>query len=253
MQRSEGTRERRKQRSWRLKSSSALVLCVSAIAISLQACSGREGLRRTDPSVPSSSSDQTLPFHADSARVSDSADHPSLPLDPKPASTAPFQTAAHSRTLPAGTLITVRLESPLILSRTRPGDTFVASIAGPVSLEGETVLSRGLKVTGHVEATEPGVLRLTLDRLSMDRLALDRPAVDHLAQDGNGQDRDTLRLQTSSLFAKAISSKNSRGPEQSSLAAASNTNADSRLPKGHRLTFRLVAPLTLSLSTSPAS
>jgi hypothetical protein len=112
------------------------------------------------------------------------------------------------------------------------GDTFTASVAGPLTIDGDTLIDRGTPVRGRVEfaqppagrpglSPDPGYVRLILNSITVDGRA--------------------LALQTSSLFARGTlqtsgSSKN-RGP---------NYANGFLVQKGRRLTFRLTAPVVLA-------
>ncbi len=91
--------------------------------------------------------------------------------------------------IPAGTPITIRLQSSLSSAASQSGDSFEAVLDQPIIVQGQTLAPRGAAVTGKVvEAKasgrlhEPGYLRLTLTAISV-----------------NGQ---SLPVQTSSIFAK---------------------------------------------------
>ncbi|MCL5005985.1 MAG: BON domain-containing protein [Acidobacteria bacterium] len=59
-------------------------------------------------------------------------------------------------TLPAGTLITVRLTQELSSNRNQPGDTFTATLAEPLVVNGWVVMRRGQTVVGHVALVRKG-------------------------------------------------------------------------------------------------
>jgi hypothetical protein len=91
--------------------------------------------------------------------------------------------------LPAGTPITIRLQSGVSSASSQSGDTFEAVLDEPVIIEGQTVAPRGVAVTGRVveakasgHLQEPGYLRLTLEKIAI-----------------NGK---AVALQTSSIFVK---------------------------------------------------
>jgi|HubBroStandDraft_1064217.scaffolds.fasta_scaffold01218_7 hypothetical protein len=191
--------------------------CVLSLS---QGCARSEPQHPTDAGLPGS--EQGLPFHPDTDR--NSASHAISP-DPKIVGGLPFQAGAHQHILPAGTLLTVQLEDSLSATRVRPGDTFTAFVAAPVTIDGDTLLQRGAAVSGRIEsaqsqANRPGLasdlhysgsgyLRLTLSAITV-------------------EDRQ-IAVQTSSLFA--------RGPLQQANGI--------QVQKGRRLTFRLTAPLAL--------
>ena len=118
--------------------------------------------------------DQKLPFDRDAQKNGIS---PTGSLVPMPSS------------LPAGTPITVRLQSGVSSASSHSGDSFDAVLDEPVIIQGQTVIPRGAAVTGRVveakssgHLQDPGYLRLTLDKVSL-----------------NGK---AVSLQTSSIFVK---------------------------------------------------
>lgn len=94
-----------------------------------------------------------------------------------------------SVTVPAGTVVAVRLQSAISSATASPGETFDAVLDEPLVVKGETVAPTGTPVTGRVvEAKssgrlhDSGYLRLTLASITI-----------------NGK---AIPVQTSSLFAK---------------------------------------------------
>lgn len=175
---------------------------------------------------------KAFPFHSDPGaepNVPGDADRSGLAASAKQG--LPFHSLSHSRILPSGTLITVRLERPLTSKEVHPGDVFTALVAEPVMIDGETVVARGTVVTGAIEGSQEspapqiaGYIRLTLSAITVDG----KP----------------LPLQTSSLFAKGTPSL----PEDKVKAM----DAGVRLPQGRRLTFRLTIPAALDVQNSIA-
>jgi len=159
----------------------------------------------------SASDGEVLPFHSEAAKpeVSQKTEHP------VPSSAGeddlPFR-APHSRTLPSGTLVTVRLEHPLDSSSGHAGDTFSAVVAESVAIDGDTLVARGATVTGVIESTQRS--------LAPRRSGYIRLALNDLMIDGK-----RLPLQTSSLFE----------------GAPPAPDGTVRLPQGRRLTFRLIS------------
>jgi hypothetical protein len=213
-----------------LRSCSAFGICCLALSLS-------QGCARSEPSNPTSADsagEQKLPFRPDTDQASSNSGgaHPAVPPDAKLAASLPFRPGSHSHILPSGTLLTVELEDSISSATVHAGDAFAASVTAPLTVEGDTVIARGTAVTGRVESAQseadhPGLVlgsgyfRLTLSAITVD-----------------GRQ---FALQTSSLFARGTS----RPPNISSPASP-----DPRLPilevqKGHRLTFRLTAPVTL--------
>lgn len=210
--------------------SSAWLLTCLALGMS-QGCARPDAFRRTQTSAGSSSGTQKLPFHPNAEHASDDSERPAVPLDPKTPDNAPFRATRHP-SLPAGTLLTVRLENSFSIARVCPEDRFTASLAAPVTVDGGTLIDTGTLVSGRVETTQipvdrPGLApKSALVRLTLNTMILDgRP----------------VPLQTSSLFAKAtLKPYSSGGPGEQSISG------DYRLQKGRQLTFRLSSPVTFS-------
>jgi hypothetical protein len=195
-----------------------------------QGCSRSDAFRRTEESADSSTREHKIPFHESSDSAADDASRPAVPIDVKPANSAPFRRALHGRTLPAGTLITVQLEHSFSIAQVREGDSFAASVAGPVTLDGEIVIDLGTPASGRVESAQPPVDRPGLPP----EPALVRLILNNIAIAGH-----SFALQTSSLFAK--------GSLPGAVARAQGQKtADYRLLQGRQLTFRLTAPVTFS-------
>jgi len=63
----------------------------------------------------------------------------------------------HSVTIPAGTLLSVRLGETLASDRNHPGDAFSATLDQPLVIDGFVIAERGARVQGKVlEAQEAG-------------------------------------------------------------------------------------------------
>jgi hypothetical protein len=221
-----------------VRSRFAFGICCLALAVS-QSCA------RSEPSNAASAGsagEQKLPFRPDGDQASSSngGAHPAVPPDAKLATGLPFRAASHPRILPSGTLLTVQLEDSLSTATVHAGDAFTASVAAPLTIDGDTVIERGTAVTGRVESAQSQADRPGLAPGSgYFRLSLNAITVE-------GRQ---LALQTSSLFA--------RGTSESSNVSSPGSTAEVRspnlqVPKGHRLTFRLTAPVTLDHPNSMA-
>jgi hypothetical protein len=190
-----------------------------ALGLSLSlSCAHSQPLHRDE--TGSVASEQKLPFHPETEQASASdREHPAFSPDPNATSALPF--GSHSHTLPSGTLLTVQLENTLSAAKARAGDTFMASIAAPLAVEGGPLIDRGTTATGHIESVRSqagsGYFQLTLSAITVEGRA--------------------ILLRTSSLFAKGTFQQSD----------------DVRVQKGRRLTFRLTSPVTLDEPKSMAS
>jgi hypothetical protein len=171
-------------------------------------------------------SKQELPFHPEESVSTNDAGF-GLPSDAK--LKMPFRPSVHPRVIPPGTLLTVQLMGSLSASRVHAGDGFVATVAAPLTVDGETLIPRGATVTGLVESAQSqperpgsGYFRLTLRAITVEG----RPTV----------------VQTSSLFARASVQPS---PVFSDARTSNLPSAGIRVQKGHPLTFRLIAPVSL--------
>jgi hypothetical protein len=133
-----------------------------------------------------------------------------------------------SQSLPAGTLLTVRLKTPICSDPPGANSKFVALVDDPIIVEGTTVVPRGASVAGRIESARSstmkpnhGYVRLTLDLVDIE-----------------GKE---LPIRTSSLFARG-----NPGEPQGRKAVGVN------LEQGRRLTFRLTEPVYVA-SQSPDS
>jgi len=152
--------------------------------------------------------------------------------DPAVPRGVPFKTAS-SRLLPAGTLLTVRLQSSLSSARLDIGRTFIAAVNEPVVIGGSTIVSRDATVQGRVESARvsgvrrnAGYVRLTLESIRIE-----------------GKD---VPLRTSSLFARGTAGDVHDWTADTSGIAQSTII---RVKKGRRLTFRLTEPVDLGNGT----
>jgi hypothetical protein len=88
--------------------------------------------------------------------------------------TRPAERAPEELVIPAGARLRVRLDEALSTRRNRSGDTFQATLQGPVRVEGRTAIPAGTRFTGHVAAADSSgrmkgraVLAISLDRFEM--------------------------------------------------------------------------------------
>jgi hypothetical protein len=202
-----------------------------------------QGCARSEPShrpdVTSSATKQDPPFQPNTDPASTGAQS-GVSLDPA-ASGLPFRTASHPRIVPSGTLLTVELEDSLSTATVRADDPFTASVAAPLTIDGDTLIGRGSPVTGRIESTQSqadhpglapgsGYFRLTLTSITVAGRA--------------------VALHTSSLFAREAIPPSTVLP----VSSPSDLHADgARFQKGRRLTFRLTAPVLLDDPNSVAN
>ena len=133
------------------------------------------------------------------------------------------------QSLPAGTLLTVRLKDAISSTSSGAPSTFAAVVDEPIVIDGETLVPRGASVAGRVESAHSSTFNGNQDYV---RLSLD--VVDIAGRD--------LPVRTSSLFARGKKGE-SRARDVSPVVG---------LEQGRRLTFRLAEPVYMaSKATNP--
>ena len=135
----------------------------------------------------------------------------------------PIRDKTRTVLIPAGSVITVRLESPLD-PNSKTGDVFTAVVTGLIAVGGEVVVPAGVAARGRVigvkankKATEKGRLKLALTSLTIDGT--------------------TYSIQTKLVTTKAQGKSNSTTTTTSGEAGASAESG---------LVFKLTAPVTVN-------
>ncbi len=78
------------------------------------------------------------------------------PSAPPPNSAANYERVpSNTVSIPAGTILDVRLEQTLDTKRNRPGDRFTATLTRPIILDGRTIIPRGTPCSGHLMESKP--------------------------------------------------------------------------------------------------
>ena len=187
------------------------------------------GCARPDGPPTSDTSSQAdphqVPFQNGKGTAAAQPGQTATPLDNglNPETGLPFH---NSQSLPAGTLLTVRLRNPISADDPSANARFEAVVDEPVVIEGNSLVPRGATVAGVVESARAsnvgrnrGYVRLVLDSI-------------HLAG-------VNLPIQTSSLFVHGSASDTQTGQGEM---------AQIHLEKGRRLTFRLTEPVYVAAS-----
>ena len=196
------------------------------------ACSPPAGLQSSNNATQADQ--HSVPFHDENAKAAGPGDLSSTQeSDSKSETPLPFH---DPQNLPAGTLLTVRLKSPISAENLDTQSSFEAVVDQAVVVDGNQLLPPGTIVSGRVESARAshlkrnrGYLRLTLESI-------------HFAG-------TNVPLQTSSLFVGGNATVISQTPTQEQSANASATVV--RLEKGHRLVFRLTEPVYVAAAKQP--
>lgn len=75
--------------------------------------------------------------------------------------------------VPKGTQLTAIVDQTLRSTKTKEGDTFAASLAAPVKIDGKTVLPKGAHVTGKVVHVKKNELKVELASVTLHGKAYD--------------------------------------------------------------------------------
>jgi hypothetical protein len=135
------------------------------------------------------------------------------------------------QSLPAGTLISVRLKDSISSGMLPEETVFAAQVDEPVVVAGTTMISQGAEASGRIEAArapgpnKQGYLRLTLDSVEV-----------------GGHEQP---IQTSSLFV--------HGKPEDSVSTGGARSGAVTLGPGRRLTFRLSEPFYLASQTASSA
>jgi hypothetical protein len=164
------------------------------------------------------------------------------PATPKPVATTakvtqPAQSAqpAKTITLPKGTPITATVGQTLASGKNHQGDSFAASLATPVKLDGKTVLPKGTHITGKVITVKKHELKVVLASVTVHGKSY------NLATNSlRPSDKDQAK---SSAKGKAASQANDKGGDEKSKKDNSVLSAKSQL------TFKLAKPVTVPVKS----
>ena len=183
---------------------------------------------------------------------------------PSPTSTARYERQTQNTiSIPAGTILDVRLGETLDTKRNRPGDRFTATLTRPIVLDGRTVIPRGTPCTGHLtESKASGRFKgRALMSLSLDSFELNGRhhaiKTTHVGRESGGhKKRNWAFIGGGSGVGTAIGAI-AGGPAGALIGAGAGAGAGTagaaitgkknvRLPVETPLAFSLRAPVTLA-------
>jgi hypothetical protein len=166
-------------------------------------------------------------------------------------------------TVPEGTELTVVLDQSLSTMGNRPGDTFQASIAVPIVIEGKTAIPKDARVKGHVVDAQAsgrlsGIARLvlTLDSVGVDGESFNIATDDEGRIGKNHNKRNGILIGGGAGLGaliggiagggKGVLIGSAAGAGAGTAGAAYTGKKDIRVPAETSLTFRLARSATIS-------
>ena len=229
------------------------MIAASVLSLALAGCSGA-------PKNDAPNSDQNnLTTSASAAPFSNSAQPPAAPEHKGWFSHEP--PVPDTLTVPAGTVINVRLQSSVSSATAAPGETFDAVLDEPLIVQGQTVAPRGAAVTGRVTEAkasghlhDSGYIRLTLASVTINGKAVPVDTSSIFAKGANHNKRNAALIGGGAGAGTLIGALagGGKGALVGGLvgAGAGTTGAyatgkkDVSFGAERRLSFRLVQPLT---------
>jgi hypothetical protein len=165
--------------------------------------------------------------------------------------------------IPAGTILDVRLAETLDTKRNRPGDRFTATLTRPIVLDGRTIIPRGTPCTGHLIESKPSgrfkghaLMSLSLDSFDLNGRRHEIKTTHVGRESGGHKKRNWAFIGGGSGVGTAIGAL-AGGPAGALIGAGAGAGAGTagaaitgkknvRLPVETPLVFSLRAPVTLA-------
>jgi hypothetical protein len=194
------------------------------------------------------------------------------PIERSAPSQPPAPPRARSITLPADTIIPVRLNQTLDSATTQEGDSFSGVLASDVLVEGNIVLPQGTAVSGRVDTVQEaahfkGNSLLVIQLTSIHPRGANLPvSTDAYSKAGEGRGKNSTEKIGGGAAIGAVLGGIFGGGKGAAIGAAAGGGAGAgaqaitrgqqvQIPAESLVRFRLTSPLTVKLSgpTEPAS
>jgi len=212
-----------------LQLSRKLCLAVaSAGLIALAGCSGQQDQQASNqaPNKANHPAKAAAKPAAAPRAIAAKADGPKV----VPVSAKAAQPAGPVITVPKGTQITATVDKTLRSNKSHEGDTFAASLASPVKVDGKTVLPKGAQITGKVVGVKKDELKVTLASVVLHGKSYD-------LQTNSRRPSDKIQAASTKAAANKSSDKSTdkQKKDNSTLSAKS------------QLTFKLSKPVSVAV------
>ena len=162
------------------------------------------------------------PFHESGTKLDNSRAEPPTPSRTDADNRLPFH---EGENVPAGTLISVRLKTPISVEDPDASDAFDAVVVEPVVIAGDTLIPPGILVSGRVESARTSQVKRNRGYVRLKLASVHIGSLD-------------VPVQTASLFAR-----------QAPLTDDSSRTI--RVEQGRRLTFALAEPVYIVSQRAP--
>jgi hypothetical protein len=248
-----------------MRSRAVVVTFTFYLLFALLACSKKstDTTSSSDTASPSSNQTDTTTGGASSSATQDEKTaKPDRAQRSRSESRAESKPTAQPLVIPAGTIITVRLGQSVSSKSSQPGETFPATVASPVDIDGRTAIPSGASASGTVIDAKPlgrfkggAVLSLKLDSVTINGTEhpVQTSAVVRSAQ-GKGKRTAVMAGGGAGLGAligglagggKGAAIGALAGGGAGTAGAAFTGNKDIVLPAESALSFKLDQPLTV--------
>ena len=187
--------------------------------IAVAGCSGQQDEQATNQAPKANQPAKAAPKAAVAKPAVAKAETPRA----TPVSAKAIQPKGPVITVPKGTQLTAVVDKTLRSTKTHEGDTFAASLAAPVKIDGKTVLPKGAHVTGKVVHVKKDELKVELASVTLHGKSYD-------LQTNTRRPSDKVKIKASD---KNADKSKERKTDNSTLAAKTE------------LTFKLSKPVTV--------
>ena len=229
--------------------SRALYLLSVFLLLTLVACSSKPA----DTASNSASQNTAAPSNAAGGNAMTSPNAPAAPAAPEP----------QPLVVPAGTTLTVRLGESVGSKISSPGQSFSATLASPVRVEGNTVIPAGASASGTVVDAKPlgrfkggALLELRLNSITVNG-SEQRIKTAAISRTLKGKGKRTAVMAGGGTALGAIIGGLAGGGKGAAIGAAAGAGAGTGgaaftgnkeiiLPAESALSFRLTAPLEVN-------